>query len=117
MPPIRLIGLFLFITSLFLALMAMATKTSHIDVKRPDRVVAAEQVQLGFPATDGQTVTRPQLQFVSVPIVYPLALVGAAGLLLWFIPSISLSSQPASNKKRGTSRRRKPAKGRAPLAR
>lgn len=78
MPRVRLTGLFLFITVLCLALATAVTQTSHIRFKRSDTVVAAETV-------DGESADR--LQFVSVPVVYPLAGLGVLGLLLWFVPA------------------------------
>ena len=107
MPPMRLVGLFLFVTSIFLFLMAVATKTSHIDVKRPDRVVAAEQQQ--SQASGDAATEKPALQFVSVPIVYPLAVVAVLGLLLWYIPALTF--QRSTPRPRRKSRRRRSSAG------
>lgn len=101
MPRVRLVGLFLFITAVFIALAAAATKTTHINFKRPDRVVEAE-VAAQSPDGVGPGGTPP-LEFRSVPIVYPLLVVGAAGLMLWFGPAAALPRN--ETKKRRTTRR------------
>ena len=56
MERIRLTGLFLFITAIFLGLAAAATKTTHIDFKTPDRLVGAdssEDTASGTETSDG----------------------------------------------------------------
>ena len=92
MPRVRLTGLFLFITSILLGLAVAATQTSHIRFKKTDGMLAATDPETGL--------SIDELQFVSVPVIYPLAAVGAAGLLLWFVPaalpSPSLKGKPKS---------------------
>lgn len=101
MPRVRLVGLFLFITAFFIALAAVATKTTHINFKRPDRVVEAE---IAAQTPEGvEPRSTPPLEFRSVPIVYPLLVVGAAGLMLWFGPAAALPQK--ENQKRRTTRR------------
>jgi len=136
MPHIRLIGLVLFITSVFLAMAAAVTHTTHIRFKRynphPDRVVPLVDVQpvdgTGAPAHPtlppttlppttlppttlpptthpfpiGDSSQRPpatmdgmgsladtteELQFNSVPVIYPLAVACLLGLMMWFVPA------------------------------
>jgi hypothetical protein len=131
MPHIRLIGLVLFITAVFLAMAAAVTHTTHIRFKRyspnPDRVVplvdfqpvdgtgapahptlpptpypptilppTTPSVPLGNspqqpPATmDGMgnlEDTTEELQFNSVPVIYPLAIACLLGLMMWFVPA------------------------------
>lgn len=56
MERIRLTGLFLFITAIFLGLAAAATKTTHIDFNTPDRLVGAdspEETTFGTESFDG----------------------------------------------------------------
>ncbi len=113
MPLLRLIGLTLFITAIFLALIAAITKTTHIQVQipgftpsrssslQPDQSPSLPQVnpRSGLvlpPSNDGVfrdsavgSVTTAQAQsesvaFTSVPIVWPLIIAAGVGLLMWF---------------------------------
>jgi hypothetical protein len=124
MPHIRLIGLVLFITAIFLAMAAAATHTTHIRFKRfdpnADRFGSLNDFQVvdrtgapanptrapTFPSTvplpHGNTPTPPpapvdgfgnneadsdELLFISVPVVYPLAVACLLGLMMWFVPA------------------------------
>lgn len=109
MPRVRLTGLFLFITAIFIALAAAATQTTHIRFKRPDRVVAMEQDNNAAAANDplpGDDTNAAGIQFRSVPIVYPLLVVGFLGLLLWFAPAAELPTAGKSRNKRKRTRRK-----------
>ena len=103
---VRLVGLFLFITAILLAMAAAATQTTHIRVSQLDS--APQQVPGDAPIADptngGQTL--PTNQFRSIPIVYPLTLVGVLGLALWFAPSIVLPDRGKGRKSRRRRRRR-----------
>lgn len=111
MPRVRLTGLFLFTTAIFLGLAAAATRTSHIRFNKPDSLVPDEARQPGARA-DGQAaeatdgLSKP-VQFFSVPMIYPLSAVGLVGLLLWFIPGAPLfNAEEGVGRSRGNARRR-----------
>ena len=101
MPRIRLTGLFLFITSIFLGLAAAATKTTHIDFKTPDQYVEQPEI----PATAPPEETPVPIQFTSIPIIFPLAGVAALGLLLWFVPAAELPRKNTATPERKRRRR------------
>ena len=113
MPKVRLVGLFLFITAICIALAAAATRTTHVRFHRPSNSpppsdpndgpvdVAPKEVAVPNPA-DAESYPEPN--FASVPILYPLAGLATAGLTLWFFPSLVL---PSSGKRRRPKRRRK----------
>ncbi len=102
MPLLRLIGLALFITAIFLALAAAITKTTHIRIQSQGAANVSQSS-----ATGGSMVFPPPSEpsFTSVPIVWPLVIAASAGLLMWFI----LSSEPqrASNSYKQRSRRQR----------
>ncbi|MCA9133007.1 MAG: hypothetical protein KDA45_07620 [Planctomycetales bacterium] len=110
MPQLRLIGLVLFITSIFLALAAIATQTSHLKVKRPSpptpaEGTAAEEVDTATHADDTDLEPIPVvLHFASVPMAIPIALAGLIGLILWFAPA---PRRATSKTRRKRKRRRK----------
>ena len=106
MPRLRLTGLFLFITTLCIGMAAAASNTTHIRFKRFDDVVAAEQ---GVAESE---LTPEQIQFMSVPIIYPLFGVGTLGLMLWFVPGADLSG--GKKKTRRSSSRRSSKSRRTP---
>lgn len=118
MPQLRLVGLVLFITSVFLGMAAATTHTTHIRFKRLG--VASSEV----PATSGQPApisgagANPQypaapdtvanqpvdtpadkLQFVAIPVIYPLTFSSILGLLLWFVPAPATHT-PGSRRRR-----------------
>lgn len=105
MPHIRLIGLFLFMTAMIIALAAAMTQTSQIRFKRPHRQVSGSSFEPA-PTTTPES-TGKELEFISVPIIYPLGVVGFAGLLLWFVPAIGSTSTQRSKRKRRRKRRKK----------
>ncbi len=117
MPQVRLIGLVLFITTIFLAMAAAATQTTHIRFKQPvrdadGRIIPGWQAPASQPApplppaasgelilppamADGSTAGSDQaLQFTAVPVVYPLVVAGSLGLLMWFVPAALTSRKP-----------------------
>lgn len=125
MPQVRLIGLVLFITTIFLAMAAAATQTTHIRFKQPmrdanGRIIPGWQTpesQLSHPrppATPGDSILPPAtagnsdaasdrtLQFTAVPVVYPLVVAGSLGLLMWFVPAALTARKP--QRKRRTRR-------------
>lgn len=129
MPQVRLIGLVLFITTIFLAMVAAATQTSHIQFKQPTRDASgriipgwqAPQSQLSpAPSASGaaesilppaasdssQPANDNALQFTAVPVVYPLLVTGSLGLLLWFVPA-ALTTSMFQHKRRPKRRRRR----------
>lgn len=134
MPHVRLIGLVLFITTIFLAMAAAATQTTHIRFKQPSRD-ASGRIVPGWPAPqpqlspsesstaptdlilppasiDGPSSDSPQpvsdnaLQFTAVPVVYPLLVAGSLGLLMWFVPAALTAFSP-QRKRRAKRRRRR----------
>ena len=112
MPLIRLIGLTLFITAVFLALVSAITKTSHIRVQMPGAGASIEPGQSDsavLPPPNLPGVDTGQLDqntaFTSVPIVWPLLIAGGAGLLMWFMHPVQSLSSPRTSNKRRTKRR------------
>ena len=122
MPRVRLTGLFLFTTSIILGLASAATRTTHLRFQRPDShplMGNAETTPLPdsrldprLPQSGSQPFTDPQatqvetLQFISVPIIYPLSGIALSGLALWFIPA-AIFPQPNQATSRSRKRRRK----------
>lgn len=129
MPQVRLIGLVLFITAIFLAMAAAATQTTHIRFKQPmrdanGRIIpgwqapesqlspaqsAAEAVgSILPPAPKGgsQPANDDGLQFTAVPVIYPLVVTGSLGLLMWFVPA-ALTASLFQRKRRPKRRRRR----------
>ncbi len=122
MPRVRLTGLFLFTTSIILGLASAATRTTHLRFQSPNprpSMGNAETTELPGSARDPglpQTASQPfadldvaqdeTLQFISVPIIYPLAGIALAGLALWFVPA-AVFPQPAQSASRSPKRRRK----------
>ncbi len=124
----RLIGLVLFITTAFLTMASAVTQTTHIRFKRPTRLAngdlvgerpvnpqlnrqqaALEQPVILPPAlepsrsTSSQSVNEPastNLQFISVPVIYPLLIAGTLGLLMWFVPASLSRPTPTKRKRR-----------------
>jgi hypothetical protein len=120
MPLIRLIGLILFITSIFLALAAAATQTTHIRVKKPSaRAQRANLVEEEppviepeftpvLPPTDDAALhqaVEPTIEFRTVPIVIPLAISSSLGLALWFFPAVLESTGSSKPRRRRVKRR------------
>lgn len=93
MQQLRLFGLVLFITTIFLAMAAAATQTTHIRFKQPSR--------------DVSPVDDKPLQFTAIPVIYPLVIAGSIGLLMWFVPAPLTAHKPARKKRRSSSRRRR----------
>ncbi|MFN3189804.1 MAG: hypothetical protein ACE361_04720 [Aureliella sp.] len=140
MPRVRLTGLILFITAIFLGLASAATQTSHLRFKRPefssteiDAENAASEDFEGQPPIAlppdadpsaelaNQEAQSASLHFISVPMLYPLTGVGLLGLALWFVPGgieeATRSGNRSSRKGRGaTSKRRASTKGLSMLA-
>ncbi|MEM8732780.1 MAG: hypothetical protein AAGG44_01065 [Planctomycetota bacterium] len=142
MPRVRLTGLFLFITAIFLGLASAATQTSHLRFKRPDfaggqevddgenenaasqpsippEVDSASELENGGPA-------QAPIHFISIPMLYPLTGVGLLGLALWFVPGgLEEAARAGSRSSRGrgsrksrgtTAKRRAASKGLSMLA-
>lgn len=96
-PGIRLTGLFLMITTIIIALAGLMTRTTHVQFR-----------SFGSPTVvgtnpDDVTTSGGETDYISVPILYPLAGVGLLAMLLWFAPAGALPSE----KKTRRSRRRK----------
>lgn len=97
MAKVRLFGLVLIITTLILGMAVIATETFEIRVHRftgsPNPVASAE-----FSSSAGTPINAVglELEFVTVPIVVPLAFAGGLGLLLWFVPGGSSGIQKKS---------------------
>lgn len=107
MPLVRLTGLMLFVTAIFLALAAAATQTTSIKFKIRDEAPAPTgTANTGIDgATPAGASTGPR--FRSVPIVWPLLVAGIAGLLMWFVPAPIANSPPAKRRRRRKRRTRK----------
>jgi beta-lactamase regulating signal transducer with metallopeptidase domain len=112
MPRLRLNGLILFITSIFLAFAAVVTQTTHIQVKRPSRYVTPSAGEQTPPvdAPQSETATSQNtannssppsaLQFASVPVTIPLTIAATLGMLMWFLPTLFVSSTPIRRRRR-----------------
>ena len=126
MPHIRLIGLVLFITTVFLAMAAVATQTTHIRFKRPTRdaggiligdstqspmqpgtlpsqtqeLVLPPGVPTGSVEAPSPDLPTSELQFVAVPVIYPLLIAGVSGLFLWFVPAARRSTSSKRRRRR-----------------
>ncbi len=111
MPHVRLMGLVLCITTVFLGLAAAATSTTVIRFKQPGQASLSPPPTPDAPPQDPAgtdnlpPVDAEPLQFVSIPIFFPLVAAGITGLALWFIPA-AVPAQ-SSRGKRSRSRRRK----------
>jgi len=118
-PRLRLIGLILFVTTIFVGMIAVATQTKEIRftlpegqrplIGQPDREPSAADPRLpdlrlshsGPPALgDNAQVERPEVEFFRIPIAWPLALSGGAGLFLWFAPAPRRPSEAARRRRR-----------------
>ena len=100
MQQFRLIGLILFITTIFLGMAALATQTAAI---RLFDARHARETPIDDGGLDGQEPDGAfQPQFIAIPIVWPLVIAGGAGLVMWFGTA---PREPPMN--RGRRRRRK----------
>lgn len=110
MPLLRLLGLILFITSVFLALAAAASQTTQIRFSIPGGQRPGQEVgEAGGaePAPGGASAPAApagQAEFHAVPIAWPLAICGGAGLLMWFGLAPRQNVKPA--RRRGGRRRK-----------
>jgi hypothetical protein len=113
MQQLRLFGLALFITAIFIAMAAAITKTTHIhfqtqgnageqqpnvqqpNVQQPgvqqpsvvgDSFVLPPLNEPGFSANEPQSDLNG-VRFTSVPIVWPLIIAAGVGLSMWFMGS------------------------------
>ena len=88
---VRLIGLTLLVTSIFLTLIAAITKTTHLQLLGSGASVLHD----GSPVVTSPGLDEPPLptagsQFpnspteISIPIIWPLLAAAALGLLMWF---------------------------------
>ncbi len=101
MPLLRLIGLTLFITAIFLAMVAAITQTTHIQIQlpwlsdsqtgaprggEPSRIEPRIDLQSGLllPPGGSDQVPVAEVGFTSVPIIWPLIIAAGLGLLMWF---------------------------------
>ncbi|MDX1926540.1 MAG: hypothetical protein SFV81_08480 [Pirellulaceae bacterium] len=120
MQQLRLMGLVLIITAIFLALAAAITQTTHIRIQTAatdstgtngvgnvDGPSQASNLNGGMilpPPGLGEAslgdlnspLDSSAVQFTSVPVVWPLIIAGGVGSLLWFM----LSSETPSPKQR-----------------
>ena len=138
MPRLRLIGLVLMVTSVFLSMAAVATKTSHVriggesffadgsdsEAPEPDSAVAAPdalvaqngesgQLDEAPAAVSGDEVRTAKGQSREVSVVWPLAASTAVGMLLWFGPAGAAELRSQGRRKPKRRRRRKTKSRRA----
>lgn len=102
MEKVRLFGLVLIMTTMFLGLAAMASQTMEIRLRRPG-YADLNPVALDNPAE------AVEVEFVKVPIIIPLGVAGLLGLVFWFLPEVALPSK--GNRPR--TRRRRPRRRRS----
>lgn len=122
MSQLRLVGLILFITAIFLGLAASVTQTSHIRFRKfdlfhpqktqsPEAVNPPELPQSASPNSDSSnngdvnsliqnTTTQHKVEFVSIPISWPLIAAATLGLLLWFSSSSELRPRKFGSRRR-----------------
>ncbi len=105
-----MIGLILFITTIFVGLAAVATQTKEIRFTLPE----GQRPWLGVPESfegerGGEMPTEEfadradvDVQFFRVPIAWPLMVSGGLGLLLWFgtAPHVPVKSPRRSRRRR-----------------
>ncbi len=126
---VRLTGLILFITTIFLGLAAAATQTWTIKIKRPSWASGSSTTDAGRisdvpdntdeyasaaatqgPPTDARDADSPRtdgLQFMDVPVFQPLIFFGILGLILWFVPAGVTSGLTPAKKRRRRNRRKR----------
>lgn len=116
---IRLMGLILFITTIFLGLAAAATQTRTIRVKKPSwggpKQVTVEPASSNSPVLppgpeiqdQDKPEQAPGLQFMNVPVIWPLCFFGMLGLAFWFVPAGVTSGAVSITKSRSRKKRRK----------
>ncbi len=111
MPLIKLIGLTLFVTAVFLLMIAAITKTTHLEFQSGGGIEVVSggapinvPVDPNVPNAPTRVPTNNSLaqetSLVSVPILWPLALAAGAGLLVWF----AVPDSSPSRSKRGSAR-------------
>lgn len=105
---LRLTGLTLVITAIFLALASAATKTKTLRLKKPAWARSA-QVSDVPPQTEapvGEGEAAPLVEFYAIPVIWPLAVAGMGGLFMWFAPA-ALQPTPQKTRRRRRKRRRR----------
>jgi|694.fasta_scaffold00145_82 hypothetical protein len=131
MANIRLFGLVLIITTMMLGLAALTTQTTQIRFRRDLLSAATRQDRpqpdpwrssdnTGQYGNDGQQrggapnpwqLSRPSdseaygVEFVSVPVLFPLIAAGLLGMVLWFAPTV-VTPKPTARRTSGKGRRR-----------
>lgn len=114
MQQLRLIGLALFITAIFLAMAAAITRTTQIRLQTSgvgdapptnDSMVLPPPDELGFNTNDPTPNAQNPVPYASVPIVWPLIIAAGVGLLMWFMPSSDTPSSSYESKPRSGRRR------------
>jgi len=94
------------ITTIIIALAALMTRTTHMQFRSfgsPSAVISS--------TGDGNRPAE-EMEYISVPILYPLAGVGLLAMLLWFVPAGAL---PSEKKTRRSQRRKSSSKKSAGL--
>ncbi len=108
MANVKLFGLVLIITSLLLGMAALGTHTTSIRFGDTgifgDSGLVHDPGHVGNSANSGfeDSQEAREVNFVSVPVAYPLLAAGCLGLVLWFLPEV-IYSKPSG---RATSKRR-----------
>lgn len=131
MANIRLFGLVLIITTMLLGLAAVTTQTTQIRFRRDLLSVANRQDlpqpdpwrssdpngQYGYGGGQSGANQNPWqdsrpadseaygVEFVSVPVLFPLVAAGLLGLVLWFAPTV-VTPKSTARRTSGRSRRR-----------
>lgn len=106
MANIRLFGLVLIITSLILGMAAVATQTTTIRIG--DFGILGKMENDGSGNYDREVKAVPgEVDFVSVPVAYPLIAACGLGLAMWFLPELANSKKPVQWKSNGRRRRRR----------
>ncbi len=111
MPLVKLIGLTLFVTAVFLLLVAGITKTTHLEFQvggmgtQQGRVPPSSEVSLpvGVPESVEGPESNRASQVHAVPILWPLTIAAGAGLLVWF----AVPDNSGARSKRGSAMRKR----------
>lgn len=106
MANIRLFGLVLVITSMMLGLVALATQTTTIRIGDTGVFGGSKDSELGDydGIVPGESNASGEVQFITVPVAYPLMAACCLGFVFWFLPEMM---NPKNSVQLASKRRRK----------
>jgi hypothetical protein len=71
----------------------------------PDTPLPGSLQDADIPTDATRLDSESPLQFIAIPVIYPLTIAGGVGLLMWFVPA-PLSAAASSSKNRRRRRRK-----------